>query len=253
MTQVVHRISSPEALAWSERCRHLYGDFGLDYTEYALGPLTDRCFTIAWRTDVLAGAARAAAVPPFRAMAMARDGQRAGGRRTAGAPPRGRPAGDAARRAPARAAVTRLLAEGAPLGYTNAQGCRRCAGGIAAPLRATGTASTSTRRSVLVVGRRVGRLHARVPGRVRRRRPRRRARARLPVLPQRAARPGCRAGRHPGRPGDPLGADARAARRRRDRCDGLIVASPSNPTGTVLAPSARTVLSPTGATATASS
>ncbi|MFM8481902.1 MAG: metallophosphoesterase family protein, partial [Actinomycetota bacterium] len=42
--QVVHRISSPEALDWSERCRHLYADFGIDYQGYALGRLEDRCF-----------------------------------------------------------------------------------------------------------------------------------------------------------------------------------------------------------------
>lgn len=42
--QVVHRISSPEALAWSERCRFLYADFGVDYESYALGTLSDRCF-----------------------------------------------------------------------------------------------------------------------------------------------------------------------------------------------------------------
>ena len=47
--QVVHRISTPTALAWSERCRHLYADFGLDYTEYALGTLADRCFAIETR------------------------------------------------------------------------------------------------------------------------------------------------------------------------------------------------------------
>ena len=47
--QVVHRISTPAALAWSERCRHLYADFGLDYTEYALGTLADRCFAIETR------------------------------------------------------------------------------------------------------------------------------------------------------------------------------------------------------------
>ncbi len=47
--QVVHRISSPEALAWSESCRHLYSDFGVDYESYALGTLTDRCFVIALR------------------------------------------------------------------------------------------------------------------------------------------------------------------------------------------------------------
>jgi Icc protein len=49
ITQVHHRISTPEALAWSERCRHLYQDFGIDYQTYALGRLEDRCFTISIR------------------------------------------------------------------------------------------------------------------------------------------------------------------------------------------------------------
>jgi 3',5'-cyclic AMP phosphodiesterase CpdA len=49
ITQVVHRISSPEALAWSERCRHLYLDFGVDYEAYALGTLADRCFDLPLR------------------------------------------------------------------------------------------------------------------------------------------------------------------------------------------------------------
>ena len=44
--QVVHRVSTPEALSWSERCRHLYSDFGIDYESYALGRLEDRCFTM---------------------------------------------------------------------------------------------------------------------------------------------------------------------------------------------------------------
>jgi Icc protein len=44
--QVVHRISSPDALDWSERCRHLYADFGIDYEAYALGALEDRCCII---------------------------------------------------------------------------------------------------------------------------------------------------------------------------------------------------------------
>ena len=44
--QVVHRMSSPEALAWSERCRYLYADFGVDYASYALGSLSDRCFVL---------------------------------------------------------------------------------------------------------------------------------------------------------------------------------------------------------------
>lgn len=47
--QVVHRISSRDALRWSERCRHLYSDFGVDYETYALGTLEDRCFTIPLR------------------------------------------------------------------------------------------------------------------------------------------------------------------------------------------------------------
>ena len=48
--QVVHRVSGLEALRWSERCRHLYADFGVDYETYALGRLEDRCFTIELRT-----------------------------------------------------------------------------------------------------------------------------------------------------------------------------------------------------------
>ncbi len=47
--QIVHRISSPEALTWSDRCRGLYADFGLDYTTYALGRLDERCLLIPYR------------------------------------------------------------------------------------------------------------------------------------------------------------------------------------------------------------
>ena len=49
LMQVVHRMSAPEALAWSESCRGLYSDFGVDYESYALGALDDRCFTIPLR------------------------------------------------------------------------------------------------------------------------------------------------------------------------------------------------------------
>jgi 3',5'-cyclic-AMP phosphodiesterase len=49
MLQIVHRISTADALAWSERCRTLYSDFGLDYTAYALGRIEDRCFPIHYR------------------------------------------------------------------------------------------------------------------------------------------------------------------------------------------------------------
>ena len=45
----MHRISSPEALDWSERCRHLMSDFGVDYEAYAMGRLEDRCFNIPLR------------------------------------------------------------------------------------------------------------------------------------------------------------------------------------------------------------
>jgi Icc protein len=47
--QIVHRISSPEALAWSEQCRGLYADFGVDYTTFGLGRLDHRCFLIPLR------------------------------------------------------------------------------------------------------------------------------------------------------------------------------------------------------------
>jgi Icc protein len=47
--QVVHRVSTPDALSWSERCRHLYSDFGVDYQSYAMGTLEDRCCTIPLR------------------------------------------------------------------------------------------------------------------------------------------------------------------------------------------------------------
>jgi len=47
--QVVHRVSTSEALNWSERCRHLYRDFGIDYETYALGALEDRCCNIPLR------------------------------------------------------------------------------------------------------------------------------------------------------------------------------------------------------------
>ena len=48
--QIVHRISSPEALGWSEQCRGLYADFGVDYTAFGLGRLDHRCFLIPLRT-----------------------------------------------------------------------------------------------------------------------------------------------------------------------------------------------------------
>lgn len=49
IVQLTHRISTPAALRWSEQCRVLYRDFGLDYTDYALGAIDQRCFVIPWR------------------------------------------------------------------------------------------------------------------------------------------------------------------------------------------------------------
>lgn len=49
IVQIHHRVSSPEALAWSEACRVLYRDAGTDYVAYALGRLEDRCFAISTR------------------------------------------------------------------------------------------------------------------------------------------------------------------------------------------------------------
>jgi 3',5'-cyclic-AMP phosphodiesterase len=43
--QVHRRISDPEALDWSERCRTLYEGL-MDYSTYALGELSDRCFVV---------------------------------------------------------------------------------------------------------------------------------------------------------------------------------------------------------------
>jgi 3',5'-cyclic-AMP phosphodiesterase len=54
LLQVHHRISTPEALAWSEQCRHLYRDFGVDYVAYALATVADRCFPLLPRDEVAA-------------------------------------------------------------------------------------------------------------------------------------------------------------------------------------------------------
>ena len=44
--QIHRRISSPEALEWTEKTRHLYAD---TYFDYSFGELGDRCFAIAGR------------------------------------------------------------------------------------------------------------------------------------------------------------------------------------------------------------
>lgn len=41
--QVVHRISDPEALAWTDKTRAMYAGM---FEEYAFGELTDRCFVV---------------------------------------------------------------------------------------------------------------------------------------------------------------------------------------------------------------
>ena len=47
--QIAHRMSSPAALRWSDRCRHLMSEFGINYETYAMGKLEDRCFNIPLR------------------------------------------------------------------------------------------------------------------------------------------------------------------------------------------------------------
>jgi 3',5'-cyclic AMP phosphodiesterase CpdA len=42
--QIHRRISTPEALAWTEQTRHMFGGM---YADYALGPIDHRCFAIA--------------------------------------------------------------------------------------------------------------------------------------------------------------------------------------------------------------
>ena len=42
--QVFHRISTPEALAWTEQTRGMFGGM---YSDYAFGELGDRCFAMA--------------------------------------------------------------------------------------------------------------------------------------------------------------------------------------------------------------
>ncbi len=41
--QIHRRISSPDALAWTEQTRHMFQD---TYADYALGAITDRCFVV---------------------------------------------------------------------------------------------------------------------------------------------------------------------------------------------------------------
>jgi hypothetical protein len=41
--QVFHRISTPDALVWTEKTRHMFGGM---YAGYAFGDLGDRCFAM---------------------------------------------------------------------------------------------------------------------------------------------------------------------------------------------------------------
>ncbi len=44
ITQIMHRISDPDALAWTEQTRGMYGG---TYDRYSFGELEDRCFVVA--------------------------------------------------------------------------------------------------------------------------------------------------------------------------------------------------------------
>jgi hypothetical protein len=142
---------------------------------------------------VIEAALRAAAVPPFHAMAMSREATalEASGRRIlhleVGQP--STPLPQIARDA-VRAELDR------PLGYTNAAGLMSLRRRLAER-----TPGVDPERIMVVAGASAG-LHAGVPGAVRPRRPRRGAGARLSLLPQRAAGARHHAGAHPGRPRD---------------------------------------------------
>ena len=183
------------------------------------------------------GTSCAAPCPPFRAMAMARLAERARGRRgvtcctSRSANRRPQRRREHATRPPGPCCSPQTL------GYTNAPGLPALRARIAAPLRASGTASRSTattssssparRRGspsrtwpAFDSGDRVGVLE---PG--------------YPSLPQRPARARHRAGADPRRRVHrwaPTPALLDDVQRRTGRLDGLILASPSNPTGTVL-------------------
>ena len=154
---------------------------------------------------VIEAAVRAAAVPPFHAMAMSREAARleASGRRVlhleVGQPSTPLPA-------LAREAVRAHLDE--QLGYTNAAGIH------ALRRRLAEREGVDIDRILVVAGASAGFTLAFLTlfetGRSRRR-----ARAGLPVLPQHAAGAGHRTGRHPRRTGQPVGADPRSSRRRR--------------------------------------
>jgi 3',5'-cyclic AMP phosphodiesterase CpdA len=47
LLQVVRRVSTPEALDWTDRTRAMFGGF---YPQYSMGRLEDRCFPIPLRT-----------------------------------------------------------------------------------------------------------------------------------------------------------------------------------------------------------
>ena len=96
----------------------------------------------------------------------------------------------------------------AALGYTNAAGLHSLRRRLAE------REGVGPERIVIVAGASAG-VHLAVPHALRRRRPGRSRRAGLPVLSQCAPRARHHAGRDPGRPRQPLGADARPPRRRR--------------------------------------
>ena len=151
-------------------------------------------------------------VPPFHVMdllAAAAERQRTHGdllNLLAGQPMTGAPA-------PVREEAKRLLDSGDPLGYTPAAGHPRAARGDRRATTARRTGSTSTADEVVVTTGSQRRVPAGVPRGVRGRRPGGDGAARLPLLPQRADRARLRGGRDPDRPGDPVPADRRAARR----------------------------------------
>ena len=140
--------------------------------------------------------------------------------------------------APVNAEAVRLLGSGDPLGYTPATGIVELRAAIADHHRRR-YGDRRDRRRRRRDDRFERRLPAGVPRRVRRGRPGGDRPPGLPLLPQRARRARLRGRRDRDRPGHPVPADRRAARARSTPprpLAGLVVASPANPTGTMLLP-----------------
>ena len=215
---VVHRISSPDALAWSERCRHLYRDFGIDYADLRARPagrpmLPDRApaADLEFRQLPRRRAASLAPSTPWRWRSAPANSRRAGAsvlHLEVGQPSTPAPRPWCGRRRRGDSSATRSATPTPP-------GCPAAAAPDRRALSPTGTTSTVDPERVIVVagasaGFTLAFLAAFDPGD--------RVGVVEPGYPCYRNTSRCSAATpvgDPGRARDPLGADPRAARRRR--------------------------------------